>query len=83
MQTIDIAILILLAFGAIRGFIKGFIFEVAMLGALVLCYFLGFKMAAAVGSSAFTSGPKASMGPGQIANNLQTSAETYLVSWHL
>ena len=26
MQTIDIAILILLAFGAIRGFIKGFIF---------------------------------------------------------
>ncbi len=53
MQTIDIAILILLAFGAIRGFIKGFIFEVAMLGALVLCYFLGFKMAAAVAEFLF------------------------------
>jgi len=53
MQTIDIVILILLAFGAIRGFIKGFIFEVAMLGALVLCYFLGFKMAAVVAEFLF------------------------------
>lgn len=48
MQTIDYIILALLAFGAIRGFMRGFIFEVAMLGALVLCYFLGFRMAAFV-----------------------------------
>lgn len=32
---------------------KGFIYEVAMLGALVVCYFLGFKMAAAVAEFLF------------------------------
>jgi len=53
LQTIDIVILSLLAFGAIRGFMKGFIYEVAMLGALVVCYFLGFKMAAAVAEFLF------------------------------
>ena len=53
MQSLDIIILILLAFGAIRGFMKGFIYEVAMLGALVLCYFLGFKMAAVVSEFLF------------------------------
>jgi membrane protein required for colicin V production len=53
MQPLDIIILALLAFGAIRGFMKGFIYEVAMLGALVLCYFLGFKMAAYVSEFLF------------------------------
>lgn len=55
MQTIDIIFIVLLGFGAVRGFMKGFIFEVAMLGALVLCYFLGFKMAAYVAEFLFKS----------------------------
>jgi membrane protein required for colicin V production len=53
MQTLDIILLVLLGFGAVRGFMKGFIYEVAMLGALVLCYFLGFKMAAIVATFLF------------------------------
>lgn len=55
MHPIDIVFLILLAFGSIRGFMKGFIYEVAMLGALVVCYFLGFKMAAYVATFLFKS----------------------------
>ena len=53
MQTLDIIFLVILAFGAVRGFMKGFIYEVAMLGALFLCYFLGFKMAASVAEYLF------------------------------
>ena len=55
MLPIDIVLLILLAIGSIRGFMKGFIYEVAMLGALVVCYFLGFKMAEYVSTFLFKS----------------------------
>ena len=55
MLSIDIVLLILLAIGSIRGFMKGFIYEVAMLGALVVCYFLGFKMAEYVATFLFKS----------------------------
>ena len=48
MNPIDLTIAILLLIGAVRGFIKGFIYEVAVLGSLVVCYFLGFKLAAIV-----------------------------------
>ena len=45
---IDIALCALLLFGIVRGFLHGFIYELAMLGALLVCYFLGFKLAAIV-----------------------------------
>ena len=45
MNPLDITISIILLIGAIRGFLKGFIFEIAVLGSLVVCYFLGFKFA--------------------------------------
>ena len=45
MNPLDITISIILLIGVIRGFIKGFIFEIAVLGSLVVCYFLGFKFA--------------------------------------
>lgn len=45
MNPLDITISIILLIGTIRGFIKGFIFEIAVLGSLVVCYFLGFKFA--------------------------------------
>ncbi len=48
MNPIDLAIAILLLIGAIRGFLKGFIYEIAVLGSLVVCYFLGFKVAGIV-----------------------------------
>lgn len=48
MNTIDLTISILILIGAVRGFIKGFIHEIAVLGTLVVCYFLGFKAAGIV-----------------------------------
>jgi membrane protein required for colicin V production len=45
MNHIDIGISIILLIGIIRGFLKGFIYEIAVLGTLVVCYFLGFKFA--------------------------------------
>ena len=48
MNPIDITISTILLIGAVRGFIKGFIFEIAVLGSLVVCYFLGFKLAGIV-----------------------------------
>ena len=48
MNYIDLIITILLLIGIIRGFIKGFIYEIAVLGSLIVCYFLGFKLAVIV-----------------------------------
>ena len=48
MNSIDITISTILLIGAVRGFIKGFIYEIAVLGSLVVCYFLGFKLAGIV-----------------------------------
>lgn len=45
MNYIDIVLLLLLLTGAIRGFIKGFIFEIAVLGALFLGMYTGFHFA--------------------------------------
>jgi membrane protein required for colicin V production len=44
-NTIDLALTILLLIGIVRGFLKGFIYEMAVLGSLVVGYFLGFKFA--------------------------------------
>jgi len=43
--TLDIIISILLLIGIVRGFMKGFIYEIAVLGVMFVCYFLGFKIA--------------------------------------
>ena len=48
MNYIDLTISTILLIGAVRGFIKGFIYEIAVLGSLVVCYFLGFKLAGIV-----------------------------------
>lgn len=40
----DIALAILLLIGLVRGFIKGFIFEIAVIGALFLGTYAAFKM---------------------------------------
>lgn len=48
LNAIDITLAVLILFGMIRGFMKGFIYELAMLGALLVCYFLGFKLAGIV-----------------------------------
>ncbi len=45
MTTIDIILTALLLIGLIRGFIKGFIFEIAVLGIIFVLYFFGFKIA--------------------------------------
>ena len=45
-SPIDLTISIILLIGIIRGLMQGFIYEIAVLGTLVLCYFLGFKLAA-------------------------------------
>ena len=45
MNSIDITITIIILIGIVRGFIRGFIFELAVLGSIVVCYFLGFKLA--------------------------------------
>jgi membrane protein required for colicin V production len=47
-NTIDITIAVILLIGIVRGFIKGFIYEIAVLGTFVICYFLGFKAATIV-----------------------------------
>ena len=48
MNYIDIVLGIILLTGLVRGFLKGFIFEIAILGALFLCYFIGFRLVAGV-----------------------------------
>lgn len=45
MSTLDIILSLILVTGAIRGFIKGFIFEIAVLGIIFVLYFFGFKLA--------------------------------------
>jgi membrane protein required for colicin V production len=45
MNPIDLTISIIILIGIIRGFMKGFIYEIAVLGALFVSYFLGFKLA--------------------------------------
>lgn len=45
MNTIDIILSLIIAFGIVRGFMRGFIYEIAVLGTLAVCYFLGFKLA--------------------------------------
>jgi membrane protein required for colicin V production len=45
MNTIDIILSLLLLTGIVRGFIQGFIYEIAVLGVLFVSYFLGFKLA--------------------------------------
>lgn len=45
MNTFDIVIIVLLLVGGIRGFMKGFVFEIATLGSLFLGMFLAFKFA--------------------------------------
>src|SRR3954471_3049648 len=44
MNYLDIALAILLLTGLVRGFIKGFIFEIAVIGALFLGTFAAFKL---------------------------------------
>ncbi len=44
MNYIDIALAILLLIGLVRGFIKGFIFEIAVIGALFLGTYAAFKL---------------------------------------
>ena len=45
MATLDIILTILLLGGAVRGFIKGFIYEIALLGIIFVLYFFGFQLA--------------------------------------
>lgn len=45
MNTFDIIVIILLLIGAVRGFIHGFVFEIATLGSLFLAMFAAFKLA--------------------------------------
>jgi membrane protein required for colicin V production len=45
MSVLDISISVILIIGIVRGFLRGFIFEIAVLGSLFVCYFLGFKIA--------------------------------------
>jgi membrane protein required for colicin V production len=45
LNTIDIILSVLLLIGLVRGFMKGFIFEIAVLGIIVVLYFFGFKLA--------------------------------------
>lgn len=44
MNYIDITLAILLLIGLVRGFIKGFIFEIAVIGALFLGTYAAFKL---------------------------------------
>ena len=44
MNYLDIALAILLLIGLVRGFMKGFIFEIAVVGALFLGTFAAFKL---------------------------------------
>ena len=44
MNYIDIALAILLLIGLVRGFMKGFIFEIAVVGALFLGTYAAFKL---------------------------------------
>src|ERR1700685_2166190 len=45
MNTFDIIIIVLLLIGAVRGFMKGFVYEIATLGSLFLGMFVAFKLA--------------------------------------
>ena len=45
MNTFDIIVIILLLVSAVRGFMKGFVFEIATLGSLFLGMFAAFKLA--------------------------------------
>lgn len=48
MNYLDIVLFVILAAGAVRGFIKGFVYEVAVLGALFLGVFAALKLSSAV-----------------------------------
>ena len=43
MNTLDIIIMILLVFGAVKGFKRGFVFEIAMIIGLITGIYLAFK----------------------------------------
>lgn len=45
MNALDIILSILLVTGIVRGFLKGFIHEIAVIGILFIGYFFGFKLA--------------------------------------
>ena len=45
MNTFDIIIIVLLLIGAVRGFMKGFVYEIAILGSLFLGIYAAFKLA--------------------------------------
>ncbi len=45
MNYIDIVLILLLLVGAVRGFMKGFIFEIAVLGSMFLGMYAGFHFA--------------------------------------
>ncbi|MEO0311671.1 MAG: hypothetical protein RIQ89_1328 [Bacteroidota bacterium] len=45
MEIFDWVIVGIIAFGAYRGFVKGFIYQLCVSGALFLAMFLGFKLA--------------------------------------
>jgi membrane protein required for colicin V production len=45
LNSLDIIISVIVLVGIVRGFIKGFIYEIALLGSIIICYFLGFKLA--------------------------------------
>ena len=60
MNFLDILILLLLITGLVRGFLKGFIFEVAVLGSMFLGFYAGFKFAGSIEPwiiKTFSSGP--------------------------
>ena len=54
MKPLDIIIIVILGIGIVRGFMKGFIYEIAILGTIVVCYLLGFKLAVIIAN--FISG---------------------------
>jgi membrane protein required for colicin V production len=45
MNTFDIIVIVLLLAGAVRGFMRGFVYEIATLGSLFLGMFAAFKLA--------------------------------------
>jgi membrane protein required for colicin V production len=48
LNALDLVLSVLLVIGIIRGFMKGFIHEIAVLGTMFICYFFGFKLAESV-----------------------------------
>ena len=49
MNALDIVLGLLLLTGVVRGYLHGFIHEIAVLGTIFICYFFGFKVAEIAG----------------------------------